>query len=169
MQMIAEKSEFSVGYLYRHFPGKKEMLDEIIDTQLAEFARARTRIMEILKDDPLGSIRAEVAECARQVADNADLVPLFLYYEKSDRSRILDFALKYRQEVAEHFQVALDQGLIRGGEPRLIAAAMDGVVWGLIKAMAETGAIHRIEEIPDIIENLMIAPLLTEKGKEKQS
>jgi len=34
MQMIAERADFSVGYLYKHFPGKEEMYAEMLERHM---------------------------------------------------------------------------------------------------------------------------------------
>jgi AcrR family transcriptional regulator len=169
MHMIAEKAEFSVGYLYRHFPGKKEMLDEIIESHLEEFERTRRLTNQTTGGGSLRAIRADVAHWAAQAARNAHLVPLFLSYQENDRKRVREFALACRHELSDHFQAAMNEGLIRWGEPDLLAAVLDGVVWGLIQTMADTGATHRFEDIPMIVDDLVIEPLLTEKGKDKLS
>ena len=159
MQMIAEEAEYSVGYLYKHFSGKEDLLDEIIDSQMAAFETARREIRQACADRPLEALRLELVRISRQLQEQGQLVPLFLSYEVSCPERIRPRLLRYRREDADLFRAAVEKGEIRPCDPELAAATFDGVTWGLLRLLSETGRMDRLTEIPRIVEELLLGPL----------
>jgi AcrR family transcriptional regulator len=168
MQMIADKSEFSVGYLYKHFAGKKAMLDEIIDGVLEQYENARASLLSESSGDPLGAIRKDIAQCAFQLQKNAQVMPLFVNSRKSGRNRIRHRVLGYRKQGAALLQEAMDLGQLKPRNPEVLAAALDGVIFGLIETMIDMGQTDRFTDLPAIVDELLLKPLETDpKGKDK--
>jgi|GEM_PF-1323196 len=159
MQMIAEEAEYSVGYLYQHFVGKKDLLEEIVDAQLRIFEDARREVRRQHQGHPLHTLRMELKRVSCQLREQAQLVPLFLHYEDTCPDRIKARLETYRHEDAQLFREAMETGEIRICDPHLTAAAFDGLTSGLIRLMAETGHLDRLHQIPGIVEDLLLRPL----------
>nr|MEE4267790.1 TetR/AcrR family transcriptional regulator [Candidatus Krumholzibacteria bacterium] len=167
MQMIADRSEFSVGYLYKHFADKRAMLNEIIDGVLEQYEKAREILLSESRGDPMGTIRKDLVQCAAQLQENAQVMPLFVSTRESSRSRIRQRILAYRHQGAALLQEAMDLGQIKPRNPDVLAAALDGVIFGLIETMIDTGQTHRFAELPAIVDELLLKPLETDpKGKD---
>ena len=46
MQMVADRAEFSVGYLYKHFSGKEEMYQELVRFHLRKMDELMEKVGE---------------------------------------------------------------------------------------------------------------------------
>lgn len=168
MQMIADEAEFSVGYLYKHFPGKKELLTEIIETQLQAYSERRRLGRTEFAGRPLAGLREELQQACRQLSEQAHLVPLILGSGTIDSELIKRLLLAFRHEDAALLEQAMDLGEISRSDPGLLAAAMDGVIWGLIGLMHQTDRIDQVPLIPEIVEELILAPLVVGKNENER-
>lgn len=160
MQMIADEAEFSVGYLYKHFPGKKDLLDVIVDAQLEAYEEARREVRQSGMDHPLETLKQELVSVSSYLQEQAHLVPMVLSYEMTSPEKTRGRFLRYRREDAELLRLAKEKGEIRVGDPALAAAVLDGVTRGLIKLFSETGRMDRVGEIPGIVDDLVLAPMV---------
>lgn len=159
MQMIAEEAEYSVGYLYKHFPGKEHLLLEIIGDQLEILEGIRRDNRTRFKGRPLRVLKENVRQIALQLHGKAPLVSLFLAPGPS-RLRIVRERLdRYRAEDAQLMDEAVALGLLAPCDSGLAAAVYNGVIWGLIRLLIETDRFDRLAEIPGIVETLVLVPL----------
>lgn len=160
MQMIADAAEFSVGYIYKHFPGKRELLTEIIETQLEALAETRCRVRDEYRHQPLAGLREELRQVSSRLPEQGRLVALILGSGAIDSELVRRRLRGFRAEDAVVLERAMDRGELRRTDPRLLAATLDGVIWGLIRLMHETGRMERALFIPEIVEDLVLKPLM---------
>ena len=90
MQHIAEEAGFSVGYLYKHFPGKKELLAAILDQKLGVFFKASSEVTAESAGSPLEALRGRIQVAMDLLHAERHLVPLLMtlaeaYPEKIQR------------------------------------------------------------------------------------
>lgn len=163
MQMIARQADYSVGYLYKHFKSKKELLNEILRSQFEEYEAARKELRSTLTGRPLDILRAELTQICNHVRIQAYLLPLVLSNDTIGRDQIKRRFRRYRREEAELFRTALQQDSIKDCDPDLAAAAFTGMTREMLMHLAETGNLDRIEEIPMLVEELLLAPLTGSK------
>jgi len=168
MQAVSEEAEYSVGYIYKHFPAKSDLLDAIIDDQLKIYEVFRDEIRRDLKDRPVEALREQLRRMCRQLQESSDLMELFISYEASCPDRIRPRVLRYRYEDAEYFRTAIRMGLIKPCDPDLIAAAMEGANWGLFRQYIEKGWMDRADEIPELVDTLLLKPLLIESNDDER-
>lgn len=163
MQMIADAAEFSVGYLYKHFPGKNELLEQIVVREMDEFHAMRSRVRREFAGRPLDMIRESLDETSRFLKRHAALTAFLFMESNTVLEKIQRRMHEYRQEDIEILQEAMDLGELAQGDASLLAATLDGVVWGLIRVMTETGQVEMYEDIPGLVEDLLLVPLLVHK------
>lgn len=166
MQNIADSAGLSVGYIYKHFPGKKELLDEIIFAQLDRVEREREETVSTHEDDPLMAIQVDLVRRCEQIAEVGHLVSLFIVYEKNNLEEIKPRFDRIRFQLELMYTRAMEKGQLKKMDAALLAAAADGVVWGLIKAMNDNNSLHRVGEVPALVADLIIKPLMIEDTKQ---
>ena len=132
MQMIAERAEFSVGYLYKHFSGKEE-----IYTDMVRFHMER-----------LDEIIAEVAD--------ESLTPLARLHQTHVRiaehfNDYPDFMRIYHQEIGGEFAEALERKKQHYDDLLEVKE--------LFKAMAERGGERPFDALADTLFRYLVDPL----------
>jgi AcrR family transcriptional regulator len=160
MQMIAERAEYSVGYIYKHFPGKQELVDDIFHAQLEWFSDVRRTLREGPYLSPLDCFRKQLIVMAQHLAAHPGLLVIFKSAETTSPTPEKRAVFEtFRREDIEQLREAQNAGEIAGGDPALIAATVDGVIHGLMVLMHESGQPERFIEIPNIVDELILAPL----------
>ncbi len=132
---------------------------ELIDGQLNRYEELRQRLLIDLENQPLLILREMVRQSCEMLQDHAHFLPLFLSNDSPGPDRIRKRFQWSRKEDEKLFLDALDQGLIRPCDPALMAAALDGAVLGLIRNFMMDNQLHRMAEIPGILEDLFFTPL----------
>jgi TetR/AcrR family transcriptional regulator len=159
MQMIADQAEFSVGYIYKHFSGKTELMVELIDGQLDQYENLRAKVRTEFAGQPLRILREMVEQSANSLQDQAHMLPLFLSTDSPGPDRIRQRFEKARREDENFFRQAQELKQIRPCDPALVAAALDGAFMSLVRKFMEQNQLDRMTEIPRILENLFFTPL----------
>lgn len=139
VQEIAREAEFSVGYLYKLFPGKEDIF-------LAVIRRRHEQLLELVEahigaeGDPLERLERVVRAVFTWMGDN-------LAYAASSM-RDLSRLAHSRPEMYEQFQrsdrrmhemfcrlaaEAMEQGLIAAPSAELVARTVRALSWGFIK------------------------------------
>ena len=158
MQMIAERAEFSMGYLYKHFSGKEEMylksltyhferLDAIIDAS------------EASNLSPLDKIMDSYRKICSHFNHHRDFMRI--YHEEIGENVIDMQAIKCRHHegLVKSLQSALDQGQLRPHDPVMLAAAVQGATKEMFKVFADRPGDNPFDMLPDTIFSLLIDPL----------
>ena len=159
MQSLAEASGFSVGYLYKHFPGKQEILDALCAAHMDvyEDIRARTREDGLLT--PLGRLQRELELICRHMAEHRALIPVYAQRETEMAPWMKERVARMRTEDVALLAEARERGEIPEVDPELLAAVLDGAVWGLLKTLAPSQHPDMFLRIPQFIDDLILQPL----------
>ena len=169
MQMIAETAGFSVGYLYKHFPGKEALVDEIYVSHMQSFEATRHEVRRLYSDRPLKGVLELYRRLSRQIRENVHLLRMVYESEIESPNSKPEFAARHRRGMTEMIRDAVAAGEIRPVDSELLAAAIDGAFWGLLRYLSESGRVERIAEVPDLIDAQLLAPMKTDYGKEDPS
>ena len=164
MQMIADEAEFSVGYLYRQFPGKHELLDAIISTELERYDTIRRRIRAEHADRPLAALRLQLRTSVEFLHHRASLVPLFLTFESENESDLGPLFHRFQQEDIQLVVDAISKGELKPCDAAFVAAVCNGMAWGVVRHLSETDGLERLAEIPDFIDHHLLDPLTPGSG-----
>lgn len=158
MQMIADRAEFSVGYLYKHFSSKEQMYQELVEFHF-------TRLDEIMAesraatDSPLERIRRSYQSICEHFNHHRDFMRIYHEEIGSEVCSLEDRKSKHYQDLVRELRAALDKGLIRDHDPELLAAVIQGATKELLNVLAERPGENPFDPLPDLIFSLLIDPL----------
>ena len=158
---IIERAEIARGTFYLYFASKAAVFDSILDQALADL---RARIHRIEVDDPAApppqvQLRAQVVETLAYIVQDRPLATLLLSAGNTPdveaAERIEQFYGEIRDLLKRALQGGLEIGLLRKCHPELVAAAMLGLIRGVIEQLVRKENALTIEEVVD--ELLMVA------------
>lgn len=167
MKDIAERADISIGKLYIHFSGKEEIFRTLVENHIAEMHR---RADEVCKgnDPPLSQLRCRVLASIEHFKKHIDF--LMIYHNESPiafEGFIRREIEHHRETAADLFEKAMKRGEMRKTNPDVLAAVFIGAVHELLYSLAVKDEFDRFDEVPDILENLILKPLLSVKGSRK--
>ena len=160
MKMIADKAEFSVGYLDKHFDGKEELHREMVFFHLEHMERTIKEV-EALDLSPLETIRRTLEMTSRHFNQHRDFMRIYHeeigenYYAMSDMKK------RHHTMMSERLRSAQRAGELRSFDTDILAAAIHGAIKELFGELAERPGEHPFDDIPDLVFSLLIDPLRT--------
>lgn len=159
MKQVAQSADCSVGYLYKHFTGKKEILNEMLETYLDIYDEIRVRVRQEESQEGIECMRRELQLICEVIADHRSLIPI-IYERQSNQSESV------RRRLADHQREdiqLLDAARLRGElpdlDPAMLHAVLDGATWALFRDLAQTQRREVFLSIPDTIDRLIFEPL----------
>ncbi len=161
MQRIAEEAGFSVGYLYRHFPGKKELLAELLDHKLGAFFMAGSGVTAATAGSPLRALRRRIRVAMDRLDAERHLVPMLMTLAKAYPQKVRRRKDPLARQDEALFRQAMEAGEIRPDDPAHLAAAYNGMIWGLIHLWNREDRLENIRAIPQLVDDLLLQPLQT--------
>ncbi len=159
MQQVAERLGCSVGYLYRHFPGKLALARSLVDREVARFEQLDARVRD-LGLPPLATYRRLLEELSRYLAERRALVRVFT--RETVLRRLPEAQRRYqrfRQRDRELFAAAVRRGDLPAVDCGLLGAVVDGVVDGLMAHLAAQDDPDALRQLPDRVFDLVLDPL----------
>lgn len=171
VQMIAERAGFSVGYLYKHFPGKRELLDALAAGFLDAYEQIVTQVEEEPGVGPLEQIRLELELLCAHLEEHRELTAVLAQQEPVVQSLISERLRRYRMRDERRLRLAHDRGEIPELDYGLLAALIDGVVVKLLVTLAGRDQRPAFAPVPDLVDEFILNPLQrrreAEPGKEE--
>lgn len=158
MQMIAERAEFSVGYLYKHFAGKEEMYQEMVRFHL-------NRLDELLAEvearglAPLEEIRCTYREICTHFNRHRDFMRIFHEEVGGEFGELAASKQEHFRQLAVTLDRAQAAGELRPFDTQLLAAAIQGATKELFGELAERSGENPFDTLPEILFSLLIDPL----------
>ena len=159
IQMIADHAEFSVGYIYKHFPSKNDLMVELIDNNLDLNEAFRLKVHTEFEGQPLKVLREMLRQSSKLLQDQAHMLSLFMSTNSPGPDRLRRRIATIRRDNERLFREALELGQIKSSDPALLAAALEGAFSGLVRFFMEQNKLDRMTEIPSILEDLFFTPL----------
>lgn len=157
MQMVAERAEFSVGYLYKHFAGKEEMYQEMVLYHSGRMAE----MLDYREGDPasaLEKIRHTLVQVAEHFNHHRDFMRIF-HQEIGGCDELLETKKQHFEVLVQWLRQAQDEGEIRAYDPELLAAAIQGSIKELFGELADRSDTNPFDQLPDLVFQLLIDPL----------
>ena len=158
MKALAARAGCSVGYLYKHFPGKQEILDALSADYLNLYLGIRERSRGNGAAPAADLLVHELDELCHALLDHRGIIPLYSERETAMAPEIRDMVKRTRQEDVELLAAARAKGELPDIDPQMVAAAYNGAVWGLMRASAHADP-QTFLSIPGTIDELIFAPL----------
>ncbi len=170
VQEIAERAEFSVGYLYNLFAKKTDLYGELIDLRAAEFiADVRERLEA--EDDVAGKLRAAIAakveffrrrkqffQVHAQLHTGAHVEGPTALPAKS-RKRYKD----YMAYLAGIFQDGIREGLVVDVDPMVLVQCLEGLTNSAIAQWIFRGGPHENLPDADVLQRIFFEGILARR------
>jgi AcrR family transcriptional regulator len=157
---IIERAQIARGTFYLYFESKAAVFDSILDQALADL---RGRIRRIEVDDPAApapqvQLRTQVVATLEYIVSDRPLALLLLsagHTPDAEATERLDqFFTEVRDLLRRALETGMEIGLLRPCQPGLVAAAMLGMIRGVIEFVVRAEALG----IDDVVsETLMVA------------
>jgi len=159
VQAVAERAGFSVGYLYKHFPGKPELLEAVLMVFFHTVERIRSEVSEDVDLSPLSQVRLELVRICEFLAENAPLVLVFAQHENRLAPRLQGRLDKLRRYEVLRLRNAHADGEIPPVNFGLLAATIDGVFLNLVRRYVGAPPAEGLSRIPEIVDQFILRPL----------
>jgi AcrR family transcriptional regulator len=157
---IIERAQIARGTFYLYFESKSAVFDSILDQALADL---RSRIRRISVDEasahPQLQLREQVYTTLDYIVRDRPLAILLLsagHTPDAEAAERLDqFYAEVRDLLRRAFETGIEIGLLRQCHPELCAAAMLGMIRGVIELLVRQGSAANVDEV--VSEVLMVA------------
>ncbi|MGN6104867.1 MAG: TetR/AcrR family transcriptional regulator [Kofleriaceae bacterium] len=158
---IIERADIARGTFYLYFESKSAVFASILDQALSDL---RARIHRIEVDDPgvpapQVQLRDQVIATLEYIVSDRPLAMLLLsagHTPDAEASARLDqFYAEVRDLLRRALESGMEIGLLRPCKPALVAAAMLGLIRGVIELVVREGESIKVDEV--VSELLMVA------------
>jgi len=158
MQMIAERAEFSVGYLYKHFAGKQDMYREVVGQHLEQMdaiiAEARAQGLA-----PLAELHLTYTGICRHFDAHPDFMRIFGQEIGGDFPELASARQRHLDDVVDLLRRAQQAGELAEVDVRLLGAAVHGMTRALFAELALRDGDHPFASLPGLVFRLLLDPL----------
>lgn len=158
---IIERAQIARGTFYLYFESKSAVFDSILDQALTDL---RTRIRRIEVDDPAApapqvQLREQVVGILEYIVSDRSLAMLLLsagHTPDAEAAERLDqFFAEVRDLLRRALETGMEIGLLRPCQPPLVAAAMLGMIRGVIEFVVRGDAI----KVDDVVSEMLLVAL----------
>ncbi len=161
IHMIIERAQIARGTFYLYFESKSAVFNSILDMAMTDL-RARLRRIEV--EDPSApapqvQLREQMVATLEYVVGDRPLATLILsagHTPDAEASERLDqFFGEVRALLQRALETGMEIGLVRKCQPELVAAAMLGMIRGVIELMVHQTDAPTVDEV--VNELLLVA------------
>jgi AcrR family transcriptional regulator len=158
---IIERAQIARGTFYLYFESKSAVFDSILDEALTDL---RKRIRRIEVDDPAApapqvQLRDQVVATLEYIVSDRPLALLLLsagHTPDAEAAERLDqFFAEVRDLLRRALETGMEIGLLRPCQPPLVAAAMLGMIRGVIEFVVRGDAI----KTDDVVSEMLMVAL----------
>jgi AcrR family transcriptional regulator len=158
---IIERAQIARGTFYLYFSSKAAVFDSILDQAMAEL-RARIRRIEVAAPDappPQVQLREQVVATLEYIVSDRPLAVLLMsagHTPDAEATERLDqFFAEVRDLIRRALTTGVELGLVRRSRPELVAAALLGMIRGVIELVIHETDAPTVDEVVD--EMLLVA------------
>ncbi len=166
MQAVAERAEFSVGYLYSHFDSKEDIFLRLIDARVDEFledvhGRLRDGLSPLQKVETAIQGKTEFFRTHRRF-----FTIMFTYAEAEDRAGVLISGEAHRryheyvEELSRVFARGVEEGTFIEADPMALAACAEGLTNAAIGHWLHMGDPEAEPTKPALIREILLRGML---------
>lgn len=158
---IIERAQIARGTFYLYFESKSAVFDSILDQALSDL---RTKIHRIAVGDPDApapqvQLRDQVVATLEYIVSDRPLALLLLsagHTPDAEATERLDqFFAEVRDLLRRALETGMEIGLLRPCEPGLVAAAMLGMIRGVIEHVVRSEAAR----VDDVVSEMLLVAL----------
>ena len=166
MKQIAEAADMSVGRLYSHFKGKEEIIRELLESSISDLERSADEACR-LTDAPLEQLRCRLKAAIEHFKEHMDFFMIYHNENPLSCEGIIRKEIERNTDIAAKLLArAVESGDIPPEDPYTLAAILIGSAHGLLHLFAERGNEEAFDEIPGIIERILMRPLEMRRKKD---
>jgi AcrR family transcriptional regulator len=158
MQMVADKAEFSVGYIYKHFESKEVMYQEMVQFHLGCLNGVAVDV-EKRGLDPLTEIYEIYREICLHFNSYPDFMRIFHEGIGGEAGQITEGKKRHFDIIVEKLSQAQAAGLLKPCDTKILAAAMQGATKELFAELANRGGATPFNSLPKVLFDLLIEPM----------
>jgi TetR/AcrR family transcriptional regulator len=174
MNDIARESEFAVGTLYKFFQSKEDLYGALLLEKIDEMEDAVHAALEGGKDE-IDSIRSYLESLTRLARKNATFFRLYLAeIHRTGPAALasIEMQLKDRRDrgiarLAGVFERGIRNKVFKALDPFLMAAALEGMISGLIIQYLEQGDRYPLDA--DVIMEIFFGSILTAQPESRET
>ncbi len=156
---IAAKSGCSVGYLYKHFSGKRALVEALSLHHREAIIGIRQQVRDKEKRGGLDFLQRELELVCAYMLEHYEFVRAHFQAECYGNKNKADYDDAFRDEDIALIKEAQRRGEIVPGDPELLVALTSGAIWNLFRVMAAAGDFEGMKRIPKIVDELVYGPL----------
>ena len=152
---IIERAQIARGTFYLYFESKAAVFDSILDQALADL-RSRIHRIEVVDPSapaPQAQLREQVVSTLEFVVGDRPLALLLLSAGHTPDAEAAERLDQFFAEVRDLLRRAFESGqeikLLRKGQPELLAAAMLGMIRGVVEHVITQAETPKIEQVVD--------------------
>ena len=158
---IIERAQIARGTFYLYFESKAAVFDSILDQAMAEL---RSRIHRIEVDDasapaPQVQLREQVVATLDFIVRDRALATILLSAghtpEAEASERLEQFFSETRDLLRRAIETGIEIGILRSCQPDLVAAALLGLIRGVIEFVVKQGDDAKVDDV--VSEMLLVA------------
>ncbi len=158
---IIERAQIARGTFYLYFESKSAVFDSILDQALSDL-RTKIRRIEVAAPDappPQDQLREQVVATLEYIVRDRPLALLLLsagHTPDAEAAERLDqFFTEVRDLLTRALETGMEIGLLRPCHPPLVAAAMLGMIRGVIEFVVRGDAI----KVEDVVSEMLLVAL----------
>jgi AcrR family transcriptional regulator len=158
---IVERAQIARGTFYLYFESKSAVFDSILDQALSDL-RTKIRRIEVAAPDappPQDQLREQVVATLEYIVRDRPLALLLLsagHTPDAEAAERLDqFFTEVRDLLTRALETGMEIGLLRPCHPPLVAAAMLGMIRGVIEFVVRGDAI----KVDDVVSEMLLVAL----------
>jgi AcrR family transcriptional regulator len=145
VQEIADRAEFSVGYLYGLFDGKNALYVELMELRISQYVDEVEGSIPA-DGDALGRVRAAMSAVVDYLAQHAQLLRIFIRAHDGTSEgpapglpkQCMAKYRAYMSRLARIFADGIEQGVFIKADPLLLVQCMDGLTHhGILRYLME--------------------------------
>ena len=168
MNEIAERAEFAVGTLYKFFPSKQDIYENIMTESADKFHRSLTTALREGGDE-IEKLRNYVRANSLIFKEDASIIRLYHAETRGVNFNVnagVDEAIrkqfkKLQQEVAEVFRQGIQKKIFNDiADPYHLAVSLSSIIHGFLILWLEEPENHTCPGDPDAVLNILFNNLL---------
>ena len=159
---IIERAQIARGTFYLYFESKAAVFDSILDHAMADL-RGRIHRIDVERRDvppPQVQLRAQVVATLEYIVRDRPLAMLLLsagHTPDAEAAERLDqFFAEVRDLLRRAFESGMELGLVRKVDPELAAAAMLGMIRGIVERLV---TLAKPPEVEHVVDELLVLAL----------
>lgn len=169
MQEIAEKSEFSIGTIYKFFQNKEDLYKAMILSYCDEFETLLAKALKDTSGDELDKLRAYVSLKGEIFQKNLPFIRTFLAESKGAsfnmrsqiRAEMGQRYMAFLESVAEVFESGIkNKHFVSISDPYHLALALDNITDSFLTLWLEKPEEYPYPKDPDVILNILTKGLI---------